>query len=185
MKNPKMAKKSYQVQTRQIEQITNHPDYTKGKDDNNLALVELKTPVKLSKGLVDSVKLPSCSNMRDGRKSKGRAVSSASQKAGPFIPTSIKFPGQTTFIDLSKVNKKGGQQNISGTKKRQHSKGRKKGKGTKTKRLKGKNQKKSRKGQRNGGYYPNVFSRDSYQMPSHMGSMSQWGSPMHYAAIPL
>ena len=181
MKNPRMAKKNYQVQTRMIEQITNHPDYTKGKDDNNLALVELKTPVKLSKGLVDSVKLPSCSNMRDGRKSKGRAVSSASQKAGPFIPTSIKFPGQTKFIDLSKV----GQHNISGKKRRQRSKNGKKQKGTKTKRSKGKNQKKSRKGQRNGGYYPNVFSRDSYQMPSHMGSMSQWGSPMHYAAIPL
>ena len=74
MKNPRMAKKNYQVQTRQIKQITNHPDYQKGKDKNNLALVELKTPVKLSKGLVDSVKLPSCSNMRDGRKSKGRAV---------------------------------------------------------------------------------------------------------------
>ena len=125
---------------------------------------------------------------------------------------SIKFPGQKTFIDLlkptTKVNKKGGQHNI-----RQRSKNGKKRKGTKTKRLKGKNkkgtetkrlkgknQKKSRKGKRNGGY-PNVFSRDSnqraprFQMPSpwgrmssmplHMGSMPQWGSPMHYAAIPL
>ena len=185
-----MAKKNYQVQTRQIKQITNHPDYQKGKDKNNLALVELKTPVKLSKGLVDSVKLPSCSNMRDGRKSKGRTMSPKSQTAGPFIQMSIKFPGQKTFIDLlkptTKVNKKGGQHNI-----RQRSKNGKKQKGTKTKRSKGKNQKKSRKGQRNGGYYPNVYSRDSNPwgpmspMPSHMGSMSQWGSPMHYAAIPL
>ena len=100
MKNPKMAKKSYQVQTRQIKQITNHPDYENGEDDNNLALVELKRPVKLSKGLVDSVKLPSCSNTRDGRRSSGRAASPPSPKMVWLPKISVKKNGAKSFKKL-------------------------------------------------------------------------------------
>ena len=159
-------------QTRKIEKISTHPDYSKGKLENNLALVKLDKPVRICPGHVETVKLPSCNEMKPKRQSSGRAASpSKSQNAWPpQVKVSIKSKKGNRFIEVKpQVNRKEEGHKRRGAKERQSSKrkkSKKKAKGAKKKRSRGNNQKKSGKGKRKGRYYPgNVFSRDSFSYP--------------------
>ena len=157
-------------QTRKIQKITTHPDFKRGKLENNLALVKLDRPVRICPGHVETVKLPSCNSMKPGRQSSSRAASPLkSQNAWPpQVKVSIKSKKGRRFIEVKQqVNRKEEQHKRRGTTERQSSKRKKsKKKGTKKKRARGNNQKKFGKGKRKGRYYPgNVFSRDSFSYP--------------------
>ena len=110
-------------QTRKIQKITTHPDFKRGKLENNLALVKLDKPVKICPGHVDTVKLPGCNSMKPGRQSSGRAASpSKSQNAWPpQVKVSIKSKKGNRFIEVKpQVNRKEEQHKRRETKERRH-----------------------------------------------------------------
>ena len=89
-------------QTRKIQKITTHPDFKRGKLENNLALVKLDRPVRICPGHVETVKLPSCNSMKPGRQSSSRAASPLkSQNAWPpQVKVSIKSKKGRRFIEV-------------------------------------------------------------------------------------